>query len=145
MSKEHIDHQVAQLKRQEGYSATPYRDGNGWSIGYGRRIWIFNDLPENMKSQEETESTATFHLLHGIQKSKGNLKGIFGEWLYPKMEKEHPYRLTALINMVFNLGRTGFLGFNNTIAAILRQDWEGVAYHMLDTKSGFPCMRFLSV
>lgn len=47
---------------------------------------------------------------------------------------ESPVRREVLINMMFNLGMTRFMGFKNMLAAIRRKDWETAADEMLDSK-----------
>jgi lysozyme len=40
----------------------------------------------------------------------------------------------VFVNMLFNLGRTRFLGFKKMIAAAYRNDWQDVAINMKDSK-----------
>ena len=48
-------------------------------------------------------------------------------------EKPFRYFGLGLINMIFNLGNTGFRGFKKTIAFIDGRDYEAAALEMLDS------------
>ena len=52
----------------------------------------------------------------------------------PWIDKLTPARQAALINMAFNLGIGGLLGFKNTLAAIEQGDYVRAARGMLASK-----------
>ena len=45
-----------------------------------------------------------------------------------------PARFGVLVNMTFNLGISGLLGFSNTLADVERGDWASAARRMLQSK-----------
>ncbi len=138
MNQEHSEHQIEQAKRHEGLRRKVERDSDGSSvIGWG-----FNEGNGLMDTfwwavWEEigiSEDAANILLGRSLDQARKAFLNLFGSPLTEDMKENHPYRYTALINMLFNLGETTFRDFTNTIRAIQHQDWKAVAYHMLDSK-----------
>ena len=109
-----------QIKRHEGFRSYVYTDTTGHkTIGYG-----FN-LDAGI-----TERDAEALL-------QSQLAGI---WLWCNEEFNHFWwrlshaRQGVIINMVFNLGRSGFKKFKKMIKAIEDCDDEAVVNEMLDSK-----------
>jgi len=110
----------ADLKRDEGYRSSLYKDSVGkWTIGYG---WNIADRPIR-------EEEAVLRLGNDINEAIGELALMF-----PWFEFLSPNRKRALTNMMFNLGRNRFLGFKKMIAAIATERWEEAANEALNSK-----------
>lgn len=109
-----------QLIRDEGVRLKPYRDSVGLlTIGYGRcldRKGISLLEAEQMLDHDLRDATADV-LLH----------------LPAAMTLDEPRR-AVLVNMAFNLGIAGLLGFTKMLAAVATQDWDTAATEMLASK-----------
>ncbi len=110
-----------QLVRHEGLRLKPYRCTAGkLTIGIGRNLddcgisqteaylLMENDI-HNCEKQLLDEIPETYNSLDEVRKS-------------------------VLLNMCFNLGINGLLGFNNTLDFIAVGDWERAANGMLASK-----------
>lgn len=85
------------IKRHEGLSLTPYRCSSGkLTIGWGR----------NLEDRGINESEAEMLLHNDIMLAQQYLGEVF-----PWMHKVNGPRYDALVDMVFNLGKRGFLSF----------------------------------
>ena len=112
-----------QIKLDEGCVLHAYRDTLGYlTIGYGRLI----DKKKNGGiSHEEAEM-----LLHNdIDRKLSELRKK-----YPHFDKLDDPRKGVLLNMAFQMGVGGLLGFRNTLAKIEAGDYEGAAANMLKSK-----------
>ena len=108
------------LKRHEGLRLKPYRcSANKLTIGYGR----------NLEDVGISEREAEAMLLADMLRSRADLFKVF-----PDADTFSQGRQDALINMVFNLGLTRFLGFKKMIAAIEDRDWERAADEAMDSR-----------
>jgi lysozyme len=93
-----------QLKRDEGLRLTPYKDSVGkTTIGYGR------NLDDVGISQYEAEILLQHDLIHASQVLRDNL---------PWTEGLDEVRRAVLVNMSFNMGIHGLMGFKNTLGLI---------------------------
>jgi lysozyme len=103
------------LKRDEGFSAMPYRDSVGvWTIGYGTNITTI--------SKEEA-----LLLLHSrLLGAADDLQRAF-----PWVADLNDVRAGVLVNMVYNLGIDRFSHFVNTIDAVKRGGWQDAHDGML--------------
>jgi len=98
-----------QVKRHEGLRLKPYRcTANKLTIGYGR----------NIESVGITESEAEGMLERDASIAHSDLVGLFKGF-----SMFSPTRQVALIDMIFNLGRSGFRKFAKMITAIKNDDW----------------------
>jgi len=117
MNKEFL---VSQLQKHEGLRLKPYKDSVGkLTIGYGRNLddkgisnleanlMLANDIHECIIQVQE-------HIL------------FFG--------KLNDIRQNVLINMCFNLGIYGLLGFKKFLSALEREDFEDASIEMLDSR-----------
>ncbi len=116
-----MDRIKEQLVRHEGLRLKPYRCTAGkLTIGIGR------NLDDRGISQKEAYTM----LERDIQDCE--------QWLIDKIpeiyNKLDEVRQSVLLNMCFNLGIKGLLGFNNTLAFITSGDWERAANSMLASK-----------
>ncbi len=108
----------AQLVRHEGLKLKPYRCTAGkLTIGIGR------NLDDRGISQKEAYAM----LERDIQDCE--------QWLIDEIpdvyNKLDEVRQSVLLNMCFNLGIKGLLGFKNTLEFIKVGDWERAANNML--------------
>jgi lysozyme len=111
-----INNIVDQLTRDEAKRNFPYLDTKGkTSIGVGRNlsdVGLFDD-------------EISYLLNNDINRVKGPLEqGI--SWF---SSLDVP-RQGVLINMAFNMGFHGLLGFHDTLSAMAKQDWEAAAVDM---------------
>ena len=105
------------LYQEEGYRQYPYFDTRGnETIGIGR----------NLKANGISLSEA-YHLLD-------NDIDYFSERLETTLaafKKLDETRKIVLVDMCFNLGLKGLLGFKKMLAAVQRQDWDTAAKEIL--------------
>jgi len=114
----------AQLSRDEGRIPHAYQDSLGyWTIGVGHLI----DKTRGGRLPDEIIDAL---LDYDIRK---HTQELFAR--LPWVEKElDPVRQAVLINMAFNLGINGLLGFANTLGKVKAGDYEGAAANMLMSK-----------
>lgn len=109
---------ILQLKQQEGYECKPYRDTNKvWTFGYGFNIQ--NGI---------TEPEAAILLEFRVAKLMHRLPMVMRSY-----KKLSPVRQNVIINMAYNLGVSGMLGFHDMHLAIDHDDFEMAACAMLDS------------
>lgn len=108
------------VKRHKGFKSKPHRCTTGkLTIGYGRDL---DDLGI-------TRSEASLLLAGDIVEAEQDARAIFLDF--------HNFagnRQAALIDMIFNLGRTRFVKFKRMVKAINRNDWELAAVEALGIK-----------
>jgi len=108
------------LKRHEGFRNKPYLCSAGrTTIGYGR----------NLTDVGISEDEAMTLLVHDMVIAFRDVRLIF-----PEFSKFSNNRRNALTDMIFNLGKTRFLGFKKMITAIKKGDWEEAAKEAQDSK-----------
>ncbi len=111
----------AQLVRHEGLRLKPYRCTVGkLTIGIGR------NLDERGISQKEAYAMLERDIVDCERQLLEEIPNI-----YNKLDE---VRQSVLLNMCFNLGIKGLLGFTNTLAFIKVGDWERAANGMLASK-----------
>ncbi len=127
-----------QLKEDEGLRLTPYHCTTGkTTIGYGWNLDA-HPLPDYIASYFHvygaiSESMAGELLDISIDTATRQCEGIFA-YFDDKYDQFTERRRDALINMMFNLGIGGFLGFKKMIAAIMAGDWGKAADEAQDSK-----------
>ena len=110
-----------QLVRHEGLRLKPYRCTAGkLTIGIGR----------NLDDCGISQTEAYVLLENDIQNCEKKLLDEIPE-IYNGLDE---VRKSVLLNMCFNLGIGGLLGFNNTLAYVAAGDWERAANGMLASK-----------
>jgi len=110
------------LIRHEGEKLEPYYDSEGiLTIGVGRNL---------TRKPAISHPEAMLMLDNDIEDAEQDLANAF-PWL---VSKDDGVRHDVLVNMVFNLGIYRFKGFKKMIAAYERDDYEGAAREMLDSK-----------
>jgi len=112
-----------QLARDEGRVAHAYQDSLGfWTIGVGHLI-------DAHKGGRLPEHIIDALLDHDINE---HTQELFAR--LPWVKDIDPPRQAVLVNMAFNLGVSGLLGFTNTLAFVRSKDYERAADNMLDSK-----------
>lgn len=123
----------AELTRDEGKVARLYRDSRGyWTVGIGhlmdkRIIGAHDELQARIWARGYATEDEIKELFDRDVTRKLNVMDQRMPW-YKTLS---PVRRRVLINMVFNLGIDGLLGFRNTLAKIKRGDYKGAAENML--------------
>ena len=109
----------SQLERHEGLRLKPYRDTVGkLTVGYGR----------NLEDVGISRDEADFMLDNDIDQVERYLKTV------DEYNELDSVRQTVLMNMCFNVGFRGLMGFRKMWAAIARKDYAEAARQMLDSK-----------
>ena len=117
------DRIISDIKADEGWRAHAYQDHLGyWSIGYGFLI-------DERKGGELPRVVADFWLQHILDERVAALRAALENWSeYPDGVKR------ALVNMSFQLGISGLLGFEKMIRLLNRKDYQWAAYEALDSR-----------
>ena len=117
------DRIIADIKADEGWRAHAYQDHLGyWTIGYGFLI-------DERKGGELPRVVADFWLQHILDERVAALRAALENWeRYPEGVKR------ALVNMSYQMGIAGVLGFENMLRALDRGDYEEAAREALDSK-----------
>lgn len=111
---------IKALKKHEGYRKFPYKCTAGKiTIGIGR----------NLDDVGISEAEAEILLSSDICKATLNISKIFLGF-----DGFSVNRQIALIDMMFNLGKSKFLGFKKMIMAIKNNDWEEAASQAMYSK-----------
>jgi lysozyme len=110
----------AQLMRDEGFQGRPYKDSVGkTTIGYGR----------NLDDNPLTRIEAAFLLDNDINTATDKLLEAL-----PWVGALDEVRKAVLINMTFNMGIGGLMGFHHFLAAVQAGDYSLAKDHMLASK-----------
>lgn len=113
-----MDRIKEQLVRHEGLRLKPYHCTAGkLTIGIGR----------NLDDSGISQSEAYIMLINDIMNCEKQLQAKIPD-IYNGLDE---VRKSVLLNMCFNLGISGLLGFKNTLAFIKARDWERAANNML--------------
>ncbi|MCK9336135.1 MAG: glycoside hydrolase family protein [Candidatus Cloacimonetes bacterium] len=116
-----MDRIKEQLVRHEGLRLTPYRcTADKLTIGIGR----------NLDDCGISQSEAYIMLINDIMNCEKQLQSRIPD-IYNGLDE---VRKSVLLNMCFNLGIKGLLGFKNTLAFVKAGDWERAANNMLVSK-----------
>mgnify|MGYP001006675242 CR=1 FL=1 len=108
----------AQLVRHEGLRLKPFRCTAGkLTIGIGR----------NLDDCGISQSEAYVMLINDIMNCEKQLQSKIPD-IYNGLDE---VRKSVLLNMCFNLGISGLLGFKNTLEFTKAGDWERAANNML--------------
>lgn len=111
---------LEQLKRDEGLRLTPYRDSVGkLTIGYGR------NLDDVGISTEEANTL----LLNDIERATNDLSKHL-----PWIASMDAVRQGVLLNMAFNMGIAGLLGFRKFLAFAEEMSYTDASEEMLKSK-----------
>lgn len=112
-----------QLRRDEGEVLSAYSDHLGYlTIGVGRMI-------DKRKGGGITAEESAYLLSNDIDTRQAELLRRA-----PWMAQLDLARFGVLLNMAFQMGVDGLLGFKNTLAMVKAGDYEGAAAGMLHSK-----------
>lgn len=110
------------LLRDEGCSRVPYKCPAGfWTIGVGR----------NLEANPLSDDEIALILDNDIDRARTAANEIFGATWF---EQQEEHRQLGIINLIFNLGKSGFMQFKKAIGAMLRGDWDTAANEILDSR-----------
>jgi len=114
---------TAQLRRDEGEVLYAYQDSLSYlTIGVGRLI-------DKRKGGGITHEESDYLLSNDIDKREAELLRRA-----PWMANLDAARFGALVNIAFQMGVDGLLGFTNTLALLRAGDYPGAAAGMLKSK-----------
>lgn len=110
---------IDSVKRHEGFRSHLYKDSVGVnSIGYGTNLDVGID-----------DAEATFLLQHRLDRVADEV-----EKALPWVIDLNQARFDVFVEMAYNLGLNGFLGFHRMIAMAEARNFEGAAAAMLESK-----------
>jgi lysozyme len=111
------------LFRHERFIPHAYRDSEGyWTIGIGRLI-------DQRKGGGISKEEATYLLKNDIEKCRQQLDGFLPWWKELSEERQ-----MVLLDMCFNLGMRGLLGFKKTLGLMQEGNYKEAAEAMLKSK-----------
>lgn len=142
-----------QLILHEGLELKPYKcTANKWTIGVGRNLEGKGLDEEELKYLLHNNSDTSFNTSTMLlERSRDISKGITREEVLYLLERDiegvegtlerytwynelDEIRKKIIIDMVFNLGISGFLSFKNTIQAIKDKDYNLAAKEMVNSR-----------
>lgn len=117
------------LTQDEARRNYPYDDATGKAI-FGRgKVSI--GVGRNLEATPLSDLIIDIILLEDVAKAEAGARKIVGSTFFDRISEN---RKLAIINLVFNLGEGGFRAFQNTIAAIKKEDWLGASKRILESK-----------
>ena len=126
LSQESRDKIREMIKIHEGLKLTPYECTAGrWTIGYGHNLEAHNETPPARISKEQAERYLDQDIAAAEMRCEEKL---------PYFAFLDDVRKAVMIDMCFNLGINGLLGFKKTNAAIMAKQYYTAATEMLDSK-----------
>lgn len=116
-----------QLRQDEGFSKTPYKDTLGrYTIGYGSTYICGHRVTASTPPISIQVALTT--LMADAYSACINARG-----LYKNFDGLHPVRQEVLVNMAYNLGGRGLAGFVRMKAAIEKGEFILAALEMKDS------------
>lgn len=114
---------LADLRRDEGFVPHAYKDHLGfWTLGFGFLI-------DKDKGGRIPRPVAEFWLQYEVNDREAQIKK---RW--PAYERQPDDVKRAILNMAFNLGVDGVLGFKRMLRALEDGNRHGAAIHARDSK-----------
>jgi lysozyme len=114
---------LSQLEEHEGFRSSAYTDSEGWlTIGIGRLI-------DSRKGGGISKAEARVLLLNDVERATAQVRDALPWWA-----DLDDVRQNVLVEMAFQLGIAGLLGFKNTLARVKAGRWEDAAFGMLHSK-----------
>lgn len=127
MNEDNLQLLIAELRRDEGVEASPYKDTKGiLTVGVGHNMQS-SPLPDGWTfplDDGQIDALLTSDLLSVFDDLDRNL---------PWWSDLSDVRQRVLANMAFNLGITKLLGFKNTLVAMRQGRWDAAAQGMLNS------------
>lgn len=126
---------IEQLKIDEGFRKHVYKDTLGYdTVGYGYCLTknpcrLSNENIKEIHAIGITEKVAEQLLIDYCHALENKLHSVL-----PCFETLNDVRKEVLINMSYNLGVSGVLGFKHMIAELEKGDFERAAICMIDSK-----------
>lgn len=127
---------IEELRRDEGEVLKVYRDHLGWlTVGVGHLVDVRKGADAApfgkvlFVGDTITKEQSEILLLRDIAEKAAELDKKLPWW-----RGLSDARQRVLLNMAFNLGTDGLLGFKNTLALISVGDYDGAARGMLASK-----------
>jgi lysozyme len=110
------------IERDEGLRLKPYKCTAGkLTIGYGR----------NIEDVGISQATALQMLEEDLKNAQNICLAIFGMDQWCRWSEN---RKLGWVNLAFNLGNAGLLGFRNTLKAAIGENWPEVERHLRASK-----------
>lgn len=126
---EHDERFFEQLKRHEGLRLEAYRCPAGaLTVGYGHNCDVWPVVGVERVGDVVSRAKAEELLVEDVCFFAGELDDRLGWWR--KMEDP---RQAVLLNMAFNLGVSGLLGFKRALGAMRIEDYARAGTEMLDS------------
>jgi len=115
------------LKLHEGLRLKPYQCTAGrWTIGYGHNLEANNEAIPVSITLEQAERYLDQDMASAERQCRSRLPLAF--------DALDDARKAVLIDMCFNLGINGLLGFKNTLAAIAAGKYTSAGANMMSSK-----------
>ena len=113
-----MDSVKKRIKQHEGLRYTPYLDTeNVWTVGYGRNLNVpFTDEEVDLMFDTDFE------------------RAWLGAATFPQYSALNAVRRSVVIEMVFQIGRSGVSRFRRFWAAVGASEWQLAHDEMLDSK-----------
>ena len=110
---------VSRLQTEEGFRARPYRDSAGvWTVGFGTNL-----------STGLTRDEATLLLRSRLERLGQCVSEHWQPW-----RTAGPRTRQVLLDMAYELGCAGTLGFHRMLAALARRDFDQAAAEIADSR-----------
>lgn len=127
-----------QVREAEGFRATPYRDTEGrWTVGYGRCLethpLTLDEILELLRASPLPRDVAERWMQDEIAACWGELLAA-GPRYRSILERLSDVRLRVLLEMAYQMGVGGVLGFRRMWDALEIGDYEKAASEMLDSR-----------
>jgi len=111
-----------QLRLDEGEKLSAYQDHLGfWTIGIGRLI-------DARKGGGITKEESSYLFQNDLKRKRDEVRRAL-----PWFDKLDEVRQGVLLNMAFQMGTQGLLGFKNTLAMVEAGDYEAASRGMLNS------------
>jgi len=111
-----------QLRLDEGEKLSAYQDRLGfWTIGIGRLI-------DARKGGGITKEESSYLFQNDLKRKRDEVRRAL-----PWFDKLDEVRQGVLLNMAFQMGTQGLLGFKNTLAMVEAGDYEAASRGMLNS------------
>jgi len=128
-----ISRLIKQIIIDEGMRLRAYKDSLGYlTVGVGHLIKDSDDEDiRSLQVGDRITKERAYDLLMGdlAQAIQDAVIVFYKEW-----ETLPPEAQEVFVNMIFNLGRSRFIKFKNTIKAAYEHDWLKVSEEMLDSR-----------